>query len=241
MVGFPCFGAFFEVWADEDAREDVTDGDAFEVSAVSGDAHGFEDAVAHADVDEDPCDDFGAESSGDFVCFLGSADFAGDEAVEGGHVLGDGVVDGFVFDFGEGLEHDSVSESAFSGDHWVFGEECEDALCGVVGFAQVFFPLDECLFACSFDEGDEEVSFGFEVSVDDGFGDAGFFGDLCGGGAGVSPGGEEGGGDVEQLFTALCCWESSGHRVVPWCGGGVGRFRGWGRGRIRLCSRGCSV
>ena len=125
---------------------------------MSWDAHCFEDAVAHTDVDEDPCEDFCAESFVDLLVFLCSGDFFGDELVEGGHVFGDGVVDELVVDFGDGLEHNAVADGGIAGDHGVFTEESCEADGGVFGLAEVCFPLFDGLFSGALDEGDEEVA-----------------------------------------------------------------------------------
>lgn len=182
---------------------------------MAGDLEGVEDAVAQAYVDQDPGDEVVAEDLCDFAIVLGFADFSGDEGVEVGDVIGYGFVHDGVAYFGDCLQEDAVGQAEAFGRHWVFACEAAQAFGGVAGASEQVLPGVEGLGCGAFDERDEEVALACEVAVDDGFGDAGGFGELRCGRPRVALFGEEFGGDVEQLLFAFVGGEAAG-------GAGVG-------------------
>jgi hypothetical protein len=72
--------------ADQQAFHDIADALAGAVFALLGDPEGVEDAVAKADVDEDPGDQFGGEDAAEFLVFLRKGQLAGEELVQFGEV-----------------------------------------------------------------------------------------------------------------------------------------------------------
>lgn len=187
----------------------------------------MQDAVAKTNINQDPGDEIVAENFCDFSFVLGFADFAGDEGVEVGDVVGDGFVDDRVADFGDGLQEDSVGEAEALGGHRVFAGQAAEALCGIARALEQVFPCVQRLCGGAFDERDEEVSFARKMPINDGFCDARRFRELCGRRAGVAFFGEEFGGDVEQLLFAFVRGEAAR-------GGSLSGRGGDGGGGVRL-------
>ena len=118
-------------FAEHHAFEELLHVSAVWVFAVAFDAHRAEDAVAEADVEHGPREEFGAEDLGHLAVFLGVADFGGEEGLQVAHVAVDGLVDLGVVDLGDCLQEHAVGELARVADHRVVADDAAEAFGGV--------------------------------------------------------------------------------------------------------------
>ncbi len=208
-------GALGRGLADEDAGEHFLNMGAVGVDAVPGNLERRHHAIAHPDVDEKPREDLGAELVGDAMGFLSPFEFNHEEGVDAGDVVVDRFLDLLIFNLGDRLQKDAVGIAPGGRDHGVVADETAETLGGVVRSDEILLPLVEGLLAGAFDERDEEVAFGLEVTVDDRLGHASGARQLGGRRAGIAMLSEEFGGAVEQLLAALGCGQAAHGLVGP--------------------------
>lgn len=196
-------GLVFEALDDE--IDGVFDGEVFEAAEVEGD-----EGVAEAHVDELPGGHDGVDVFAEDAAVLAFFDHADEEFFELVVVVLDDGEDFFIAAGGEGAVEDVVGVFHALDVGGEFDGDGADLFGGVVDVTDNGLPLAEGVFGHLAGDGNEEILLGLEMAVEDGFGDAGSFGNGGGGGGGVAAARKELGGGVDELAPALGSLES-GH------------------------------